>query len=162
MSRLSIIVAMARNRTIGRNNSLPWHCPEDLQRFKFLTTGHCLIMGHNTFDSIGRPLPGRTTVVLSRDPGLKIEGCLIAHSLPEALSLCSGDSEAFVIGGAQIYAQALEVADTLYLTEIQQDFDGDVYFPEFDTSLWLELSREVHSQEIPRPLDFHFVTYRRK
>ncbi len=103
-SSLSIIVAMARNRTIGVNNTLPWRCPEDLKHFKALTMGHHMIMGRKTFDSIGKPLPGRTTVVVTRDKNLKIEGCLIAHSLQDAIKLCAGDTEAFIVGGAEIYA----------------------------------------------------------
>lgn len=162
MSRLAIIVAMARNRAIGLNNTLPWRCPEDLRRFKAVSMGHHLIMGRKTFDSIGRPLPGRTTVVVTRDPGLKIEGCLIAHSLPEAVAACAGDSDVFIVGGADIYAQSLALADTLYITEIRQDVAGDAFFPEFDRDAWLETSREACSQETPQPLEFDFVTYRRK
>ncbi|HXE97604.1 MAG TPA: dihydrofolate reductase [Dongiaceae bacterium] len=162
MSRIAIIAAMARNRTIGVNNSLPWRCPEDLKHFKSLTMGHHIIMGRRTFDSIGAPLPGRTTVVVSRDRDLNIDGCLVAHSLPEALAACGGDSVIFIAGGADIFAQALALADILHITEIQQDVEGDTYFPEFDKHAWQEISREVRSQENPQPLDFHFVTYRRK
>ena len=122
--RLSIIVAMAKNRTIGINNTLPWRCPEDLKHFKALTMGHHMIMGRKTFDSIGKPLPGRTTVVVTRNQNLKIEGCIIAHSLNEAIAACAGDDEIFVVGGAELYAQALPLADKLYLTEIQQDIIG--------------------------------------
>lgn len=161
MSSIALIVALARNRTIGVNNSLPWRCPEDLKRFKALTMGHHMIMGRTTFDSIGRPLPGRTTVVLSRDPDLVVEGCVMARSLPEALDACAGDSEVFIVGGAEIYAQSLELADTLYLTEIQLDVEGDAHFPEYDHDAWLETSREVRSQEAPQPLEYHFVTCRR-
>jgi dihydrofolate reductase len=159
---LSIIVAMAKNRTIGVNNTLPWRCPEDLKHFKALTMGHHMIMGRKTFDSIGKPLPGRTTVVVTRDKGLKIEGCLIAHSLQDAISLCAGDAEAFIVGGADIYSQSLQLADTLYVTEIQQDVEGDAHFPEFDRNLWQETARDMRTQETPQPLDYHFVTYRRK
>jgi dihydrofolate reductase len=162
MNKLSIIVAMAKNRTIGVNNTLPWRCPEDLKHFKALTMGHHMIMGRKTFDSIGKPLPGRTTVVVTRDKGLKIEGCLIAHSLQEAVELCAGDAEAFIVGGADIYSQSLQLADTLYITEIQQDVEGDAHFPEFDRNLWQETARDVRTQETPQPLDYHFVTYRRK
>ncbi len=160
--KLSIIVAMAKNRTIGVNNTLPWRCPEDLKHFKALTMGHHMIMGRKTFDSIGKPLPGRTTVVVTRDKGLKIEGCLIAHSLQEAIRLCAGDAEAFIVGGAEIYSQSLQLADTLYITEIQQDVEGDAHFPEFDRNTWRETARDVRTQETPQPLDYHFVTYCRK
>jgi dihydrofolate reductase len=159
---LSILVAMARNRTIGVNNTLPWRCPEDLKHFKTLTMGHHMIMGRKTFDSIGKPLPGRTTVIVTRNTDLRIEGCLIAHSLKEAIAVCVGDEEIFIVGGAELYRQAISLVDTLYITEIQQDIEGDAHFPEFDKSAWLETSREVRSQETPQSLNFHFVTYRRK
>jgi dihydrofolate reductase len=162
MSKISIIVAMAQNHTIGVNNTLPWRCPEDLKHFKTLTMGHHMIMGRKTFDSIGKPLPGRTTVVVTRDKALKVDGCLMAHSLEQAITLCKGDNETFIVGGAEIYAQALPLANSLYITEIQQDVEGDAHFPEFDKRAWNETVREVHSQETPQPLQYHFVTYQRK
>ncbi|HEX5364033.1 MAG TPA: dihydrofolate reductase [Gallionella sp.] len=158
---LSLIVAMAKNRTIGVNNTLPWRCPEDLKHFKALTMGHHMIMGRKTFDSIGKPLPGRTTVVVTRDRNLAIEGCLIAHSIPEAIKACANDAEIFIVGGADIYTQTLPLADTLYITEIQQDVEGDAHFPEFARNDWQEEAREVHTQETPQPLEYHFVSYRR-
>ncbi|MGC2166644.1 MAG: dihydrofolate reductase [Gallionella sp.] len=161
MTHLSIIVAMAMNRTIGKDNSLPWRCPDDLKRFKALTMGHHLIMGRKTFQSIGRALPGRTTVVVSRDHKLELEGCMVINSISEAVAACASDSQIFVVGGAEIYAQTLEIADTLYITEIQKDVAGDTLFPEFDLSAWDELSREFHHQVTPEPLDYHFVVYRR-
>ena len=160
--RTSIIVAMAKNCTIGINNTLPWRCPEDLKRFKALTMGHHMIMGRKTFESIGRPLPGRTTVVVTRDRNLQFEGCLMAHSLPEAVAACASDSHIFIVGGAEIYAQALPLVDRLYITEIQQEVIGDAHFPAFDQSQWLEMAREIHTQTQPQPLDYHFVTYQRK
>ena len=156
---LSLIVAMAANRTIGLNNTLPWRIPEDLKRFKALTMGHHLIMGRKTFDSIGKPLPGRTTVVVSRDRNLKLEGCAVVNSLPEAIASCAHDPQIFVVGGADIYAQTMDLADTLYITEIQKDVMGDAAFPEFDKSEWQEVSREIRRQETPEPLEYHFVTY---
>jgi dihydrofolate reductase len=162
MSSLSLIVAMAKNRTIGINNTLPWRCPEDLKHFKALTMGHHMIMGRKTFDSIGKPLPGRTTVIVTRNMELKIEGCLIAHSLPEAIQLCAGDDEIFVVGGAELYAQALPLVNTLYITEIQQNVDGDAHFPAFEQNTWREISREARAQETPQALTYHFVTYGRK
>ncbi len=161
MSKLSLIVAMARNRTIGVNNTLPWRCPEDLKHFKTQTMGHHMIMGRKTFDSIGKPLPGRTTVVVTRNADLEISGCVIANSLKEAIAACAGDEEIFIVGGAELYQQAVPLVDTLYITEIQQDVEGDAHFPEFDTSAWQETSREVRSQETPQPLEYHFVTYRK-
>jgi dihydrofolate reductase len=162
LTRISIIVAMAQNRTIGINNTLPWRCPEDLKHFKALTMGHHMIMGRKTFDSIGKPLPGRTTVVVTRNQSLKIDGCIIAHSLQEAIAACRGDDEIFIVGGAELYTQALPLADTLYLTEIQQNVTGDAHFPSFKTNNWQEISREARSQTSPQALDYHFITYQRK
>lgn len=159
---LAIIVAMAKNRTIGVNNTLPWRCPEDLKHFKALTMGHHMIMGRKTYDSIGKPLPGRTTVVVTRDRNLMIEGCLVVHSLPEAIAACGNDEKIFIVGGADIYTQSLALADALYITEIRQDVEGDAHFPEFDRSKWQELAREKRTQETPQPLQYHFVTYQRK
>lgn len=160
-SRISIIVAMAQNRTIGINNTLPWRCPEDLKHFKTLTMGHHMIMGRKTFDSIGKPLPGRTTVVVTRNPDLKIDGCIVTHSLEEAISACNGDEEIFVVGGAELYTQAIPRADNIYLTEIQQDVMGDAHFPNYNHHDWKEVAREQHVQNSPQPLSFHFVTYQR-
>lgn len=160
--KLAIIVAMARNRTIGINNTLPWRIPEDLKRFKSLTMGHHLIMGRKTFDSIGKPLPGRITVVVTRNEALKIEGCIMAHSLEEAIKACAGDDEIFIVGGAELYALVMPWVETIYLTEINLDVAGDTYFPEFDKTQWQELAREQCSQESPQALEYHFVTYDRK
>jgi dihydrofolate reductase len=161
-TNLSIIVAMAANRTIGINNTLPWRCPEDLKHFKALTMGHHMIMGRKTFDSIGRPLPGRTTVVVTRNRDLAPAGCLIAHSLQEAIAACGRDPEIFVVGGAELYAQALPLTGTLYITEIQMEVAGDAHFPAFERSAWLETAREQRTQQEPQPLEYHFVTYRRR
>ena len=161
MTHLSIIVAMAKNRTIGVNNTLPWRCPEDLKHFKALTMGHHLIMGRKTFDSIGKSLPGRITVVVSRDHSLKLPGCTVVNSLPAAIAACAHDAEVFVVGGADIYTQTMDLADTLYITKIQKDVMGDAAFPEFDKSEWQEASRERHLQETPESLEYHFVEYRR-
>jgi dihydrofolate reductase len=120
-----------------------------------------MIMGRKTFDSIGKALPGRTSVVVTRDRNLKIEGCLIAHSLTEAIAACANDTQTFIVGGADIYAQSLAMADTLYITEIQQEVDGDAHFPEFKRKEWKEVTREVRSQQTPQALEYHFVTYQR-
>lgn len=157
-----IVVAMAKNRTIGINNTLPWRCPEDLKHFKLLTMGNHMIMGRKTFESIGKPLPGRTTVVLTRDPDLKIEGCLIVHSLTEAITASDNSAQICIVGGAQIYAQAMSLAKTLYVTEIQQKIAGDAHFPEIDRHIWQETSREIRQQTLPQPLEYHFVTYQRQ
>ena len=117
MNRLSIIVAMAKNRTIGMNNTLPWRCPEDLKHFKALTMGHHMIMGRKTFDSIGKPLPGRTTVIVTRNKDLKMDGCTVTHSLQEAIAACAKDNEIFIVGGAELYTQALPLACLLYTSD---------------------------------------------
>lgn len=153
---------MAKNRTIGINNTLPWRCPEDLKHFKSLTMGHHMIMGRKTFDSIGKALPGRTTVVVSRNPELKIEGCIVARSLDNAIAACGNDDEIFVVGGAELYAQALPLADILYVTEIQQEVAGDAHFPLFSKDVWREATRNISSQKDPQALDYHFVCYLRK
>ncbi|MBU1214768.1 MAG: dihydrofolate reductase [Gammaproteobacteria bacterium] len=159
---LSLIVAMAKNRSIGVDNTLPWRCPEDLKHFKALTMGHHMIMGRKTFDSIGKPLPGRTTVIVTRNAALKVEGCLVAHSLQDAIALCASDEQTFIVGGAELYAQAMPWVDTMYITEIQQDVEGDAHFPAFDPAQWQEVAREVRSQTEPQSLQYHFVTYRRR
>ena len=162
MKHFKAIAAMSLNRVIGDGNKIPWHLPEDFKWFKATTLGHLLVMGRKTFESIGKPLPGRITVVVSRNRSLKIDGCTVAHSLQEAVAACANDPQIFVVGGADIYAQALGLADTLYITEIQRDVIGDAWFPEFDRSGWLEVAREKHWQETPEPLEYHFVEYRRK
>lgn len=158
--RLSIIAAVARNGVIGIENRLPWRLPEDLRHFKRLTLGHHLIMGRKTYESIGRPLPGRVTIILTRDPGYRAEGCLTAGSIEDALRLCGDDPEVFVVGGAELYAQSLPRADRLYLTEIDADFAGDAYFPGLDRLQWAEVSREPHVSDTG--LAYAFVTYQRR
>src|SRR5688572_13271277 len=135
-SRISIIVAMSRNRVIGANGAIPWHLPEELKRFKSVTMGHPIIMGRKTYESIGRLLPGRTTVIVSRQPAYRVPGAIVAHSLGEAIAACNGDDEIFVIGGAEIYAQALARADRIYLTTVETEVAGDATFPEFDLKDW--------------------------
>jgi dihydrofolate reductase len=159
--RISLIVAMAKNRTIGVNNSLPWRCPEDLKHFKSLTMGHHMIMGRKTYESIGKPLPGRITVVVSRNLELKIAGCIIAHSLEQAIAACLEDDEIFIVGGAEVYAQAMALVDQLYITEIQEHVEGDAHFPKFTLNEWQEESRLKCSQLEPLLLEYHFVTYHR-
>lgn len=143
--RLSLIAALAANGIIGRDNSMPWHLPEDLKRFRALTMGHPIIMGRKTWESLGRPLPGRTSIVVSRQAGLEIGGAWVVPSLDAAVELAAtvdGGEDAFVIGGAQLYALALPRVDRLLLTEIADAFDGDTRFPEFDRGNWQEVARE--------------------
>ena len=128
---LSIIAAISQNRVIGNENKLLWNIPEDLQRFKRLTIGHPIIMGRKTFESIGRPLPKRTNIILTRDKNFRSSGCIITHSLTEALEKAKQSGEIFIIGGGQIYSQAINLADKLYLTVVHQNFTGDAIFPDY-------------------------------
>ncbi len=158
--RVAIIAALARNRVIGRDNTMPWHLPEDLRHFKALTTGAPVIMGRRTQASIGRPLPGRDNIVISRHPPVAA-GCRHAGSLVEALALAGDAPVAWVIGGAQIYTLALPLADRLHLTEIDTDLEGDTWFPAFDRSQWREVSRSTHRSTGDPSLGFAFVDYER-
>ncbi|ADB34971.1 Dihydrofolate reductase [Kribbella flavida DSM 17836] len=146
-----LIAAVGRNGVIGRDNELPWRIREDLQHFKALTLGHTLVMGRKTYDSIGRPLPGRRTVVVTRQPDWSAPGVEVAHSLAAALELADG-KDVYVAGGGEIYRQALPSADRLELTEVDQSPAGDVTFPAVDRSAWTETAREPHD-------GFAFVTY---
>ena len=137
--KLSLIAAMAKNRVIGANNRLPWHLPADLRNFRRLTMGKPIVMGRKTFDSIGRPLPGRTNVVITRNRRYRAEGCVVFHSIDAALQQLRCHEEVMVIGGASFYEQLLPVADRLYLTLIDQDFAGDTFFPRFDASRWHQI-----------------------
>lgn len=158
--RLSLIAAVAANGVIGSGNALPWRLPEDLKRFKALTLGHPVIMGRKTYESIGRPLSGRRNLIVTRNPAFRADGCETMATLAAALTACKGArDEVFIIGGAQIYAEALPVADRLYLTEICADFVGDACFPGLDKSRWKEVSREKHAT--PEGLAFAFVVYDR-
>jgi dihydrofolate reductase len=157
---LSAIVAMASNRCIGKDNTLPWRLPADLKRFKQLTMGHTLLMGRKTYESIGRPLPGRTTVVVTRQRDYAPEGVRVAHSLEQALELARGDDEAFIAGGADLYRQALERVRRLYLTRIDRDYPGDTFFPEVDLSGWRLVTQEPHPATATEP-PFSFLTYER-
>jgi dihydrofolate reductase len=155
MKNISIIVAIARNRAIGLNNELLWHIPEDLKRFKKLTTGHRVIMGRMTYLSLPvRPLPNRTNIVITDDPGENFEGCITVRSIEEALSHCDQALENFIIGGGSIYRQFLPLADKLYLTLVHKDFQADTFFPEIDFSQWKLVSRE--DREAGENLDFSY------
>ncbi len=155
--RLSLIAAMARNRAIGIADALPWRLPEDLKHFKALTMGHHMIMGRKTYESLGRPLPGRTSVIVTRSPLFQAQGCIVVNSIDNAISACQGDDEVFFIGGAELYHHALALAERLYLTEIQADFPGDAFFPEFDKLAWHETKRQIQHTE--DGLEYHFVIY---
>ena len=158
---LTLIAAVARNGVIGRDNRLPWHLPADLKHFKALTTGHAVIMGRKTWESLPeqfRPLPDRHNIVVTRNAGYRAEGAVVVTSLPAALAAAQSD-EAFVIGGAELYATALPLADRLQLTEIDVAFDGDTHFPAVAPRQWRETAREAHRDEAG--LGYAFVTYER-
>ena len=160
--RLAILAAVSANRVIGLNNALPWHLSADLKHFKQLTIGQIVVMGRRTFDSIGKPLPDRTNVVLTRQRHFNWPGILSAGSIQEVLDhFSSDDRQIFIIGGAEIYQQTLPFCQRLYLTEIQQDFAGDTFFPEYDRNDWREISREMH-QTADSSMKYHFVVLDRK
>lgn len=165
MPRVTLIAAVARNRVIGRANRLPWHLPADLRRFKALTLGRPVIMGRKTFESIrdalGGPLPGRENIVVTRDAAYVAAGCTIAASLDAALAAARGADEVFVIGGEQLYREALPLADCLQLTEIEADFEGDAWFPELAAGKWRVASREPHAPGPEFAHPYAFVAYDR-
>lgn len=156
---ISIIVAASQNGVIGNKGKLPWRLPADLKRFKQITLGHPILMGRKTFDSLGKPLPGRTNIIITRHKNLKILGALTAPSLEDAIRLCRNDEELFVIGGAEIFKQALPLADRIYLTRIHQDFEGDTLLFDLDPIVWKETSREDFTTD---PLSHSFIIYERK
>jgi dihydrofolate reductase len=160
--RITLILARARNGVIGAKGGLPWRLPEDLAFFKRTTMGHPIVMGRKTWESIGRPLPGRRSVVVSRDRAFCATGAEVVHSLDDAVALCAGSDEIFVIGGAHLYADALPRADRLLLTEIDADFEGDTFLPAPAATQWLEAGRERHPPSDQRAFGFDFVDYRRR
>ena len=160
--RLTLIVARARNGVIGASGGLPWRLPEDLAFFKRTTMGHPIVMGRKTWESIGRPLPGRRSIVITRNRTFSPAGAEVAHSLDEAIALCRDSDEIFVIGGAQLYADALPRADRLLLTEIHADFEGDTHLPAPSPARWTETNREPHPPAGSREFGFDFVDYRRR
>ena len=162
MTELSLIVAMDENRLIGSNNNLPWQLPADLAFFKRTTMGKPIIMGRKTFVSIGRPLPGRRNIVITRDTGFNAEGCEIANGIQTALALCSDVEEVMLIGGASLYRQTIDQATQLYITRIHHSFEGDTWFPEFDVNVWKQASREDHEADHGNPYAYSFVKFVRE
>jgi dihydrofolate reductase len=158
---IAIIVAAAENGAIGSDNRLPWHLPDDLKRFKALSLGKPVVMGRRTFDSIGRPLPGRTNIVVSRQAGLAIEGVLVVQSLDAALAAAGSVPEIVVIGGAEIFRQVLPRTDTIHLTRVHAPVAGDVFFPELDPAQWREAAVEHHAADERHQYAFSFVTLQR-
>ncbi|WP_316830052.1 dihydrofolate reductase [Pedobacter aquatilis] len=160
---LSIAVATGENFEIGKNNQLLWHMPADLKFFKQTTSGHTVIMGRKTFDSVGRPLPNRRNIVITRDTKLKIDGVEVVNSLAEALKITANeDKPVFIVGGAEIYRQALPETDTLYLTTIHHTFDADTFFPEIDKNEWKIISSEPHKADEKNIYDYTFEVLERK
>lgn len=155
--RLSLIVAISENNVIGRAGGLPWHLSDDLKRFRRITTGHPIIMGRKNHESIGRVLPDRQNIIITRQRDYAVDGATIVHSLDEALAACGDADEAFVIGGADIYAMALPHIDRIHLTRVHQEVAGDVFFPPIDWAAFVETSRETYNAPIPHS----FVTYDR-
>ncbi|MEO5764743.1 MAG: dihydrofolate reductase [Casimicrobiaceae bacterium] len=158
---LALLAALARNRVIGVANALPWRLPADLRHFRTLTTGHTIVMGRKTWESIGRALPDRQNIVVTRRPDYAAAGAQVVASLDGALAEAARPAPVFCIGGGELYRAALDRADALYLTEIDADFAGDTTFPEFDRSAWRETAREAHAADAPGGLAYAFVTYRR-
>ncbi len=158
---LSIIVAKSINDIIGNKNQLIWHLPADLKHFKEITTGNAIIMGRKTYESIGRPLPNRKNIIISRNKNLKIEGCVVVNSLSEALGLVKNEEQAFIIGGANIYEQSINDVNTLYVTEVHQEYEGDAKFPQINKHSWKEIKRVDHKADEKNAIPYSFVTYKR-
>lgn len=159
----SIIVAASQNNVIGKDNRLPWHLPADLQHFKHLTMGHYVIMGRKTYESIGKPLPGRTFIIITKNKEFKAQGCFVVHSLDEALLLAEkkNESEAFIIGGAEIFNLAMNKTDKIYLTKIHQDFEGDTFSPEINSELWKETKKENFEPDEKNNYSYSFYEFER-
>lgn len=160
---ITLIAAIAKNNALGKDNDLIWHLSADLKRFKKVTSGHHILMGRNTYESIGKPLPNRTTVIITRNNDYFVDGCLIANSVEEAIELAQEDSEVFIIGGAQIYKQVMEkgLVDQLDITIVHEEFEADVYFPEIDATVWKEVSREDFKSDEKNKYDYSFVSYKK-
>ena len=162
MTRLSLIVAMDKNRLIGADNDLPWRMPADLAFFKRTTMGKPIVMGRKTWESIGRPLPGRRNVVVTRDTGYSAEGCEIVNSIDAALELCAGEPEVMLIGGASLYRQSIARADCLYITRIHHAFSGDTWFPDYDETEWRVEIREDYDADHSTPYAYSFIKFVRE
>lgn len=160
--RVTLVVAMARNGAIGRGGALPWHLPDDLRRFKALTLGKPVLMGRRTWESIGRPLPGRMNLVLTRDAALRAAGATVVASLDAALAAAAGHEELMVIGGAQVYALAAPLAGRVHLTAVDAEVDGDTHLPPFDPREWIEVAREHHAADERHACAMDFVTLERR
>lgn len=163
--RVSTIVGMGNNNEIGKGNDIPWYLPADLKYFKKITSGHPIIMGRKCFESIGRPLPNRTNIIVSRNPEFYIEGCILVHSIDAALSVAEdkGAEEAFIIGGGEIYRRGLPLSSRLYLTNIDVTVDdADIFFPKINFDDWKVISEEIHQKDAKNPYDYTFKVLERK
>ena len=158
---ITIIAAIGKNGELGKNNDLIWHLPNDLKRFKKVTAGHHVIMGRKTFESLGKPLPNRTNIIITRNAAYTAEGCVIVNSLQEAIEAAQEDENPFILGGAQIYKQALEIADVLDLTRVDASLEADAFFPEIDPEKWKEVAREKHQKDERHDYNYSFVTYKK-
>ena len=161
---ITIIAAIAKNNALGKDNDLIWHLPGDLKRFKKTTTGHSILMGRNTFESIGRPLPNRTSIIITRNENYFKDGCLIANSLEAAIELVKEEAQIFIIGGAQVYTYAMEnnIADVLDITLVHHEFEADVFFPEIDLKIWEEVSREDFKADEKNKFNYSFLKFQKK
>lgn len=156
---ITIIAAIAENNALGKDNQLIWHLPADLKRFKQVTLNHHIIMGRKTFESLGKPLPNRTSIIISRNKNYIAEGCIVVNSLNEALQAAAADKNPYILGGAEIYKQAIEIADKLDLTFVHHTFDADAFFPVIDSSVWKETSRQRFKADEKNKYDYSFVSY---
>lgn len=158
-----IIAAIGLNNELGKDNDLIWHLPADLKRFKKVTSGHAIIMGRNTFESIGKPLPNRRSIIITRNTSYKKEGCDVVHSLEEAINLIKDQKNAFIIGGAQIYKEAIEkqLVDQLDITKVHQNFEADVFFPTIEQTVWEEISEETFLPDDKNQYTYSFISYKK-
>jgi dihydrofolate reductase len=155
---ISSIAAIAENNAIGKNNQLLWRLPADLKHFKVITTGHTVIMGRKTFESVGKPLPNRRNIVVTRSKALHIEDVEVVNSIEQAIALCDQDEEVFIVGGAEIYKAAMDITDQIYLTVVHENFEADTYFPQIDPLIWEETAIEKHEADEKNPFAYTFST----
>ena len=162
MNQIIIVVAVSENNAIGKNNQLLWHMPTDLKHFKSITSGGTVVMGRKTFDSVGRPLPNRRNIVITRQKNLEIDGVEVVNSLDSALELASGEEKIFIVGGAEIYKEALPLTHKIELTRVHQEFDADAFFPELDNETWKEVWKEDHLPDEKNKFAYTFSTLERR
>lgn len=157
---VSIVVAISENHVIGKDNKLLWYLPNDLKHFKEITSGHTVIMGRKTYESVGKPLPNRRNIIITRQ-NITIEGCEVVNSIEAALALCTNEAEVFIVGGAEIYRQSMHLTDRIYLTIVHKEFDGDSYFPQIEPAEWKETAREDYEPDAKNALPYSFITYQK-